>query len=34
MGIAILESNGKTITPTLIPINKDGSFVACGKTYV
>ena len=33
MGIAILETNGKQITPTLIPINKDGSFVACGKLY-
>ena len=33
MGIAILETNGKQLTPTLIPINKDGSFVACGKLY-
>jgi predicted phosphodiesterase len=33
MGIAILEWNGKNMTPTLIPINKDGSFTALGKTY-
>ncbi len=33
MGIAILEWNGKNMTPTLIPINKDGSFIALGKSY-
>ncbi len=33
MGIAILEWNGKNMTPTLIPINKDGSFSALGKSY-
>jgi hypothetical protein len=33
MGIAILEWNGKNMTPTLIPINKDGSFTALGKSY-
>jgi len=33
MGIAILEAIGKTLTPTLVPINKDGSFTALGKHY-
>ena len=33
MGFAILESDGKNITPTLIPVNKDGSFIALGRTY-
>ena len=33
MGIAILEWNDKNMTPTLIPINKDGSFTALGKSY-
>jgi hypothetical protein len=34
MGIAILEWDGKNMTPTLIPINKDGSFNALGRSYV
>ncbi len=33
MGFAILEAVGKTLTPTLVPINKDGSFTALGKYY-
>jgi hypothetical protein len=33
MGIVILDWNGKNMTPTLIPINKDGSFTALGKSY-
>lgn len=33
MGIAILEIVDKTLTPTLIPIEKDGSFVALGKRW-
>ena len=33
MGIAILEAVGKTLTPTLVPISKDGSFTALGKYY-
>jgi len=33
MGIAILETIGKTLTPTLVPINKDGSFTALGRHY-
>jgi hypothetical protein len=33
MGIAILEIVDKTVTPTLIPIEKDGSFVALGKRW-
>lgn len=33
MGFAILEAVGKTLTPTLVPINKDGSFTALGKLY-
>ena len=33
MGIAILEAVGKTLTPTLVPINKDGSFTALGRYY-
>jgi hypothetical protein len=33
MGFAILESVGKNLTPTLIPVNRDGSFVALGKHY-
>jgi len=33
MGFAILETVGKNLTPTLIPVNKDGSFVALGKHY-
>jgi predicted phosphodiesterase len=34
MGIVILDWDGKNMTPTLIPINKDGSFTALGKSYV
>jgi len=33
MGIGILEAVGKTLTPTLVPINKDGSFTALGRYY-
>ena len=33
MGFAILEAVGKTLTPTLVPINKDGSFTALGRYY-
>jgi len=33
MGFAILEASGKTLTPTLVPVNKDGSFTALGKHY-
>ncbi len=33
MGIVILDWNGKNMTPTFIPINKDGSFTALGKSY-
>jgi hypothetical protein len=33
MGIAVLEWNGKNMTPTLIPINKDGSFTYNRKSY-
>ena len=33
MGIAILEAVGKTLTPTLVPISKDGSFTALGRYY-
>jgi hypothetical protein len=32
MGFAILEAIGKTLTPTLVPVNKDGSFTALGST--
>jgi predicted phosphodiesterase len=32
-GFAILEAVGKTLTPTLVPVNKDGSFCALGKYY-
>lgn len=32
-GFAILETVGKTLTPTLVPINKDGSFCALGRAY-
>jgi len=33
MGFAILEAVGKTLTPTLVPVNKDGSFTALGRYY-
>jgi hypothetical protein len=33
MGIAVLEWNGKNMTPTMIPINKDGSFTYNRKSY-
>ena len=33
MGFAILEASGKTLTPTLVPVNKDGSFTALGRHY-
>jgi len=33
MGFAILEAVGKTLTPTLVPISKDGSFTALGRYY-
>jgi hypothetical protein len=33
MGIVILDWDGKNMTPTLIPINKDGSFTALGRSY-
>jgi hypothetical protein len=33
MGFAILEAVGKTLTPTLVPIDKDGSFTALGRYY-
>jgi predicted phosphodiesterase len=33
MGIVILESNGKNMNVQIIPINKDGSFTALGKSY-
>ena len=33
MGIVILDWDGKNMTPTMIPINKDGSFTALGKSY-
>jgi len=33
MGVVVLESVGKTLTPTLVPINKDGSFTALGRYY-
>ena len=32
-GFAILEAVGKTLTPTLVPVNKDGSFTALGRYY-
>jgi hypothetical protein len=33
-GFAILEAEGKTLTPTLVPIDpKDGSFTALGRYY-
>jgi hypothetical protein len=32
-GFAILEATGKTLTPTLVPVNKDGSFTALGRHY-
>jgi hypothetical protein len=33
MGFAILEATGKNLTPTLVPVNKDGSFTALGRHY-
>jgi hypothetical protein len=33
MGFAILETIGKVLTPTLVPVGSDGSFVALGKAY-
>jgi hypothetical protein len=33
MGFAILEVIGKTLTPTLVPINKDGSFTDLNRHY-
>ena len=33
MGFAILEATGKSLTPTLVPVNKDGSFTALGRHY-
>jgi len=33
MGIVVLEWNGKNMTPTMIPINKDGSFTYNRKSY-
>lgn len=33
MGVAIIEVNNKTVTPTLIHINPDGSFNALGRLY-
>ena len=33
MGFAILEAVGKTLTPTLVPVNKDGSFCTLGRAY-
>ena len=33
MGVAIIEVNGKSVTPTLIHINADGSFNALGRLY-
>jgi predicted phosphodiesterase len=33
MGFAILEATGKTLHPTLVPVNKDGSFTALGRHY-
>ena len=32
-GFAILEAVGKTLTPTLVPVNKDGSFTVLGRYY-
>jgi hypothetical protein len=33
-GFAILEATGKTLTPTLVPVDpKDGSFTALGRYY-
>ena len=34
MGIVILDWDGKNMTPNMIPINKDGSFNALGRSYV
>jgi predicted phosphodiesterase len=34
MGIVILDWDGKNMTPHMIPINKDGSFTALGRSYV
>ncbi len=32
-GVVILSVSGKSVTPTLVPINKDGSFTALGRHY-
>jgi len=33
MGFATIQAIGKTLTPTLVPVNKDGSFCALGRAY-
>lgn len=33
MAVSILEVNGKSVTPIIVPINKDGSFTIYGKLY-
>jgi hypothetical protein len=33
MGIVLMEWDGKNMSVQMIPINKDGSFTALGKSY-
>ena len=33
MGIVIMDWDGKNMNVQMIPINKDGSFTALGKSY-